>query len=156
MAAVMHDGRTCQMADQDIKPESNAGIDGILNRHPAVGFAVATTRRARLPVFASHGFADVASETQVTEDTVFRIGSLTKTFTAIAVMQLHEQGLVDLDAPANDYLRAYTLVPADPAWPPATIRHLLTHTAGIPDARGLGDLLAARRERGRRDSGSTS
>src|SRR5215213_4961798 len=36
---------------------------------------------------------------------VFRIGSITKTFTAVAVMQLWEQGLVDLDAPANDYLR---------------------------------------------------
>jgi CubicO group peptidase (beta-lactamase class C family) len=41
-----------------------------------------------------------------TQDTVFRIGSVTKTVTAIAVMQLWEQGLVDLDAPASDYLPA--------------------------------------------------
>ena len=46
-------------------------------------------------------------------------------------MQLEEQGLVDLDAPANDYLRAYRLIPADPSWRPVTLRHLLTHTAGI-------------------------
>ncbi len=59
-----------------------------------------------------HGLADIASDTPVTEDTVFRIGSVTKTFTAIAVMQLWEQGLVDLDAPANAYLRAYRLLPA--------------------------------------------
>ena len=52
------------------------------------------------------------------EDTVFRIGSITKLFTAIAVMQLWEQGLVDLDAPANDYLRAYKLVPAEAGWRP--------------------------------------
>ena len=45
----------------------------------------------------------------ITEDTVFRIGSITKTFTAIAVMQLWERGLVDLDAPANDYLRSFRL-----------------------------------------------
>jgi len=43
---------------------------------------------------------------------VFRIGSITKIFTAIAVLQLWEQGLVDLDAPANDYLRALWLIPA--------------------------------------------
>jgi CubicO group peptidase (beta-lactamase class C family) len=41
------------------------------------------------------------------EDTVFQIGSITKTFSAIAVMQLWEQGLVALDAPANDYLRTF-------------------------------------------------
>ena len=52
-------------------------------------------------------------ETPITEDTVFRIASLTKLFTAIAVMQLVEQGRVDLDGPANDYLRAYKLVPAE-------------------------------------------
>ncbi len=42
-----------------------------------------------------------------------------------------EHGLIDLDAPANDYLRAYRLVPAKASFRPATVRHLLTHTAGI-------------------------
>jgi CubicO group peptidase (beta-lactamase class C family) len=56
-------------------------------------------------------------------------------------MQLWEQGLVDLDAPASDYLRGYRLVPANAGWRPATLRHLLTHTAGIPEVRGLADLL---------------
>ena len=68
----------------------------------------------------------------VTQDTVFRIGSITKTFTAIAVLQLCEQGLVDLDAPAGEYLRAYRLIPAKPAHRPPTVRQLLTHTAGLP------------------------
>ena len=58
-------------------------------------------------------------------------------------MQLVEQGLVELDAPANDYLRAYTLIPAEAGWRPATLRHLLTHTAGIPDVRRITDLLHA-------------
>ena len=106
-------------------------IRGILNRRPAVGLAVGVVRDGRLESFHAHGLADIASRTPVTEDTVFRVGSLTKTFTAIAVMQLQEQRLVDLDAPANHYLRAYRLIPADPGWRPATVRHLLTHTAGI-------------------------
>ena len=76
-----------------------------------------------------HGVADVASGRRVTEDTVFRIGSLTKTITAVAVVQLCERGLVDLDAPANDYLRAFQLVPASAGFGPATVRHLLTHTS---------------------------
>jgi CubicO group peptidase (beta-lactamase class C family) len=106
-------------------------IDGILNRHPAIGLAVGVIRNRRLEFFHGHGLADVAAATPVTQDTVFRIGSVTKTFTAIAVLQLCEQGLVDLDAPANDYLRAYRLIPAKAGHRPATVRQLLTHTAGL-------------------------
>jgi CubicO group peptidase (beta-lactamase class C family) len=122
-----------RMATVVIAPEMRARVDGILNRRPAVGLAVGVVRDGSLEFFFGHGVADVASNTPITEDTVFRVGSLTKTFTAIAVMQLWEQGLVDLDAPANDYLRAYRLIPAKASFRPATVRHLLTHTAGIPE-----------------------
>jgi CubicO group peptidase (beta-lactamase class C family) len=113
--------------------ELKARIGKLLNRWPAVGLAVGVVRNGRLEFFHGHGFADIASHTPVTEYTVFRIGSITKTFTAIAVMQLFEQGLVDLDAPANDYLRAYRLMPAKATHRPASLRHLLTHTAGLPE-----------------------
>src|SRR5215211_5260618 len=114
------------------EPGLQARVREILNRHPAVGLAVGVVRNGRLEFFSGHGLADIASNTPVTKDTVFRIGSITKTFTAIAVLQLWEQGLVDLDAPANDYLRAYRLIPAKAGHRPATVRHLLTHTAGLP------------------------
>lgn len=104
----------------------------IAARHPAVGLAVGVVRDGRLADFHGHGYADIGSRTPVTEHTVFRIGSLTKTFTAIAVLQLCEQGLVDLDAPADRYLRSYVLAPARPGHRLPTIRQLLTHTAGLP------------------------
>jgi CubicO group peptidase (beta-lactamase class C family) len=110
-----------------------ARVNEILNRHPMVGLAIGMVREGRLEFFKGHGVADIASKTPITEDTVFRIASISKTFTAIAVMQLWEQGLVDLDAPANDYLRSFKLVPAKASFRPATVRHLLTHTAGIPE-----------------------
>jgi len=110
-----------------------ANVDAILGRHAAVGFALGVVRDGHLAFFHGHGFADLDQRTPITEDTVFRIASISKTFTAIAVMQLWEQGLIDLDAPANDYLRSFRLVTADPGFRPATIRHLLTHTAGIPE-----------------------
>jgi CubicO group peptidase (beta-lactamase class C family) len=118
-------------------------IDEIISRRPAVGLAVGVVRDGRLDFFHGHGFAEIRSQTPITEDTVFRIGSVTKLFTAIAVMQLVEKGTVDLDAPANDYLRAYELIPTQAGWRPATLRHLLTHTAGIPEVRGVADLLHA-------------
>ena len=120
-----------------------AWVREILHRRPAVGLALGVIRDGRLVFFHGHGLADIASHTPITEDTVFRIGSVTKTITAIAVMQLWEQGRVDLDAAANDYLRAFKLVPASEGWHPSTVRHLLTHTAGIPDVRRLSDLLHA-------------
>jgi CubicO group peptidase (beta-lactamase class C family) len=103
----------------------------IANRRPAVGLAVGVVRDGSLEFFSGHGLADIASNTPITEDTIFRVGSITKTFTAIAVLQLWEQGRIDLDAPANDYLRAYRLLPAKASYRPATVRQLLTHTAGI-------------------------
>jgi CubicO group peptidase (beta-lactamase class C family) len=103
----------------------------ILNRHPAVGLAVGLIRGGRLEFFHGHGFADLRSGTPITEDTVFRTGSITKTVTAVAVLQLVEQGLVDLDGAAGDYLRAYRLVPARAGHRAPTVRQLLTHTAGL-------------------------
>jgi CubicO group peptidase (beta-lactamase class C family) len=106
-------------------------ISKIVGRHPAVGLAVGVIANGGVS-FYGHGLADIASQTPITEDTVFRIGSVTKIFTAIAVMQLWEQGLIDLDVPVNDYLRAYRLIPARPTHRPATMRHLMTHTSGLP------------------------
>lgn len=113
--------------------EMKTRVNEILNRWPTVGLAFGVVRDGSLEFFHGHGLADIGSNTPITEDTVFRIGSITKTFTAIAVMQLWEQGLIDLDAPANDYLRAYRLTPAKPSFRPTTLRQLLTHTGGIPE-----------------------
>jgi CubicO group peptidase (beta-lactamase class C family) len=121
-----------------------ARVDEVLNRRPAVGLAVGVVRDGRLEFFHGHGLADIAANTPVTEDTIFRIASITKTFTAIAVMQLWEQGLIDLDGPANDYLRAYRLIPARTGFRPATVRHLLTHTAGIREVLHPSGLLRMR------------
>jgi CubicO group peptidase (beta-lactamase class C family) len=94
--------------------------------------------------FHGRGVTDTSSKGPVTEETVFRIGSVTKTFTAVAVMQLWEQGLVDLDAPVARYLRAFSLVPAKPGQRPVTLPHLLTHTAGIGYWPRAADLLRPR------------
>jgi CubicO group peptidase (beta-lactamase class C family) len=118
-----------------------ATVAEVLDRWPSAGLAVAVVRDGSREWFYGHGVAEIASKEPITPDTVFRIGSITKTFTAIAVLQLWEQGLVDLDAPANHYLRAFRLIPAKASFRPATVRHLLTHTAGVGYWRRLSDLL---------------
>ena len=108
-------------------------VRSIVSRHPTVGLAMGVVGRNRAQAFCGHGVADVVSKEAITEATVFRIASITKTFTAIAVLQLWERGLIELDAPASNYLRSYRLVPADDRFGPVTVRHLLTHTAGLPE-----------------------
>jgi len=108
-----------------------ARVAEVLDRWPSAGLAAGVIRGGHMEWFAGHGVADAGSKEPVTPDTVFRIGSITKTFTAIAVMQLCEQGLVDLDAPVSRYLRSVQLIPAKASFRPVTVRHLLTHTAGI-------------------------
>jgi CubicO group peptidase (beta-lactamase class C family) len=117
--------------------EFESSVAEMLHRRPVVGFAVGIVRNGRLEGIRGNGVADIATNTPIAEDTVFRIASITKTFTAIAVMQLFERGIVDVDAPANDYLRSYRLIASDPSWRPATVRHLLTHTAGLPEMAHL-------------------
>ncbi|MEU0506149.1 serine hydrolase domain-containing protein [Nocardia sp. NPDC005998] len=106
-------------------------VEALLARRAMVGSVVAIVRAGELEFFSGHGFADLGAHRPMSIDTVLRVASITKTFTAIGVMQLVQRGLIELDAPAEKYLRAYPLVPADPSFRPATVRHLLTHTAGI-------------------------
>ncbi len=76
-------------------------------RGPALG----VVHDGRLVHVRVHGFADLEVREPVGEDTVFRVASISKTFTAIAVTQLWERKLVDLDSPAADSLSAYRLAP---------------------------------------------
>ncbi len=87
------------------------------------GLAAAVFRDGEVLWQRALGLADVDADTAATTDHAFRIGSITKTFTAVCVMQLREEGLVDLD----DELRAY--VPEAPVGP--TVRQALAHLTGI-------------------------
>lgn len=113
----------------------------VLTQWPSAGVAVAVVRDEHQTWFHLRGAADSASRRPVSTQTVFRIGSLTKVVTAVAVLQLWEEGRISLDAPANDYLRSFEVTRARPELHPATVRHLLTHTSGIGYWRRLADLL---------------
>ncbi|RRN64006.1 serine hydrolase [Caulobacter sp. 602-1] len=87
------------------------------------------------PVFVrSYGMANYELGVPNSADTVFRLASVTKQFTALAVMQLQEQGRLKVDDPICRYLAD---CPA--AWRPITIRELLNHTSGIPNFSSLPD-----------------
>lgn len=94
------------------------------------GLALGIVHQGDLIWAKPYGLADVASGTPVTLDTRFRIASISKTFTATAIMQLRDAGQLRLDDPVADYLDWFTLQYADA--PPITLRHLLMHVSGLP------------------------
>ena len=75
------------------------------------------------------GYADPDRKRPATPETVYRVGSVSKLFTDIAVMQLVERGLVDLDGPVTNYLPDFK--PSNPFGTPITLRHLMSHRAGL-------------------------
>lgn len=81
------------------------------------------------------GYANFEWKTPNTTDTKFRIGSITKSFTAILVLQLVEQEKLRLDGKITDYLPDYSKKTGDKI----TVQHLLTHTSGLPDYNDLQD-----------------
>lgn len=92
------------------------------------GAALAVVRSGTPVLTYCHGMADVEWRQPVTPTTVFRLASLSKPFTALAVLSLADDGLLDIDAPVAKYLSD-----APEHWHRVTVRHLLTHTSGIPN-----------------------
>ena len=99
----------------------------------APSVAIGMVRGADTIVMKAWGEADLEQDVAATATSVYRIGSVTKQFTAAAVMQLVEKGSVRLD----DSIAAY--LPSLPAaWRPVTVRQLLNHTSGIPSYTAIG------------------
>ena len=94
--------------------------------------AVLLAREGKPLVAKGYGYANIEWQVPNTTKTKFRIGSITKQFTSMLVMQLREQGKIKLE----DSMCVY-VTPCPDAWKPVTIHHLLTHTSGIPTYTGI-------------------
>src|SRR5689334_5880075 len=99
------------------------------------GLSLAVARGGEPALERAYGLADVASARPMTPDTVSRAGSMSKLYTATAVLQLVEQGLLDLDERADAYVDFPIENPLGER--PITVRDLMSHTSGLtPDAAG--------------------
>ncbi len=78
------------------------------------------------------GYRDVEEKIPATPDTIYRIGSITKLFTATAILQLRDGGKLSLDDPVSKHLPRFEIATRFEDSRPITIRHFLTHTSGLP------------------------
>jgi CubicO group peptidase (beta-lactamase class C family) len=125
---------------QPTAADVEAFVDGIvepeLARSDVAGAVVVVVAGGAPVLIKGYGYADVEQRAPVTERTLFRVASISKLFTSLAVLQLVEDGKLDLDADVNAYLDFE--VP-EAFGEPATLRQLLTHRAGFEERlRDLG------------------
>ena len=126
-------GEAALVWSADKMPEL-AGVDRFIKvqmaDHRIPGLALAITRHGQ--VVHLRGYGTARDGDPVSVRTQFRLASLSKSFTALAVLQLVEAGRVDLDAPVSRYLPEFT-VAAAPRSASATVRQFLHHTSGLAD-----------------------
>ena len=120
-------------AVRELCQEQSRRIPEMMKSLKIPGVSVALVDREGMLWGAGFGFTDYDCETPVTRDTSFLIGSISKTFAALAVMCAVRDGLVDLDTPITAYLPEFTIKSRFEANPQDKInlRHLLNHTSGM-------------------------
>src|ERR1700712_5368148 len=122
----------------------DTALRGAVEAKDVPGVVALVTDRERVLYQGAFGVADVATGRPLTSDALFRIASMTKPVTSVALMQLVEQGRITLDDPAEKYLpelaglkvlESFDATTGDyklrPASKPATVKHFLTHTSGL-------------------------
>ena len=102
-----------------------------LKQHRIPGAAVALVHEGRVIFSQCYGYADTDKKVAITEDTYFMAGSLTKSFTALAVLKLIEQGKIDPHADIKKYLPDFSIRNLYDGEVPITVNHLLSHTSGL-------------------------
>lgn len=108
------------------------------NHFPGLAFGIVVD--GKLVYTGNYGYTDIEKKTPVTSSSLFRIASMSKSFAAMAILKLRDEGKLDLDDPAYYYipeLKNLKYPTADA--PHITIRHLLSHSAGFPEDNPWGD-----------------
>lgn len=110
-------------------------VQKAMTDYPIPGVAMCIVKNGQVIYSKGFGFADLESKRLVTPQSLFIQASITKSMTAMAIMQLAEQGKIDLDKPVTAYLPYFTM--ADERYKVITVRMLLSHRGGLPDSPAI-------------------
>lgn len=115
-----------------VKAEMRTYIEQLMQAYKLTGLSIALVDEEETVWAEGFGYADLVKRIRADERTVFNLASISKTFTGIAIMQLVEQGRIDLDRPLTDYLPEFSIKSRFRYARPFTIRDMLTHHSGLP------------------------
>jgi CubicO group peptidase (beta-lactamase class C family) len=116
----------------DVNRYVDAAARELLAEDGTPGLSLALVADGEIIAVRTYGYADLASRRPVVPDTRFLAGSISKSLTAVALLQLQEEGLVEVAKPVANYLPWFKV---RSRFAPITLHHLLTHTAGLPRDR---------------------
>lgn len=104
-------------------------VEQYLRAMNAPGLTLVLADREGVHRVVTYGFTDPAAKARVRPDELFQIGSISKSFVALSLLQLREEGKLDLEKPVAAYLPWFRM---ESSFEPVTTHHLLTHTSGLP------------------------
>ena len=130
LAALVACGQTAAPISAAIPDDRVAQVEALfepLNEGKQPGAAVLIVKDGQVVLQQGFGYADIENDVRISADSSFRLGSVSKQFTTMAIAVLAEEGKLDFD----DLITVH--VPELDDWPGVTVRHLMEHTSGIPD-----------------------
>jgi len=132
---------------ESLKETLESYLDTNQNNDDEPGISIVVRKDGDVVYRGNRGAANKLTETTITNDTGFVLASVSKPFTAVAILQLYEQGLLTLDDKLITYIPELSNT-----WEDITIHHLLSHQSGIPDLLN-GDLLSPQEKDGLTNQG---
>lgn len=127
----------------ELQREVSHSIEGGMTALQVRGLSIALVDGEKIAWAQGFGMADVAAGTRADADTLYETGSLSKLFTATAVMQQVENGRLQLDRPIDEAIPGFSIRPRFAGAGPITLRSLLTHHSGLPTNMWQGGFAAA-------------
>ncbi|MEO3945794.1 serine hydrolase domain-containing protein [Gorillibacterium sp. CAU 1737] len=117
--------------DQNVERSLHKMLQEYIENEPFTGLAVGIVKDNKILFTGEYGVSHVGTGDPITSSTLFHQASVSKTFVATAIMQLVEQGEIDLDSPVTEYLPYFAM--EDERFRELTVRQLMNHTSGMPD-----------------------
>lgn len=123
----------CQVGSLDRETQLDALVESYIEAQQIPGIAIAVVEQSRMVMAKAYGVDNLESKRPLTTQSIFHMASVSKPFAATSIMQLVEQGKMNLDDPLVKYLPYFKL--DDSLYQQITIKQMLTHTSGIPDVQ---------------------
>lgn len=127
----------CDVKKRRFERRMDQYIQEKMAQNSAVGLSIVVVENNRIVYEKGFGYADRENSVAVNGSTLFHVGSITKLFTGIGIMQLAQKGLIDIDAPIQQYLPEFSIKYHTTTGQPITLRSMMAHQSGI-----MGDKLA--------------
>lgn len=116
---------------EDIEKLLDGSLEGYMRNQVIPGIAVGIVSKGKLALAKGYGVKNMEADTPITEESMFHSASISKTFVATSLMQLHEKKLIDIEKPVTEYLPYFKL--KDESYKAITVKQMMSHTSGMPD-----------------------